>query len=449
MTWNIEQFGNLRTSNIDNMAAVARIINTANPVPDIIVLLEIKSSKPKEVCFIAKSISDWIYEMSNQSKRYNYIISFYNDLESYVYLYLQGSITPLTLANGVDKIYDDDPNSSYAKISDLNFITSSGVSSTVSGNNDNIIIKNSFPLLDYKNRNTRCPAAGFFVYNNKIIGIVGWHNKSGNNYISKKNMIDMSKSWFVTNKKLRIKHNNNQIDVENILITGDFNYDICESDKINTYKAFSGFTTHINGKTILEQYSYWNKYSNEDSILSAGFDNHIYCFPNNGISVNKAYVCNVPKWYLQTVPIETCNILSQSNFIYSQYSNSKDDEEIVYQRFMKYLKDKLKKMSSKDSPNMSNTEIKEIISECVKIVPLIRTSENMDQRLKKTKNILGIYFDAFSYDVLKYYISPSMFKGYRYALIKDNPKYNMNWGDVLFLYRQFASDHLPVIIEFN
>jgi hypothetical protein len=450
MTWNIEQFGESRSGNPDILNEVGRLIHAATPVPDIIVLLEIKTAKATVACQVAQAISDRVWAESGQTRRYNYIISFCNNLEIYVYMYLAATVTPLTLAVGIHKSYYDDPNKTGAdKLIDLNFVPTAGVNSVPSSRKiieTEKTILNSFPLLKY-NKLSPCrpPGVGFFRYGAHVLAVVAWHNMSGNDDKSFTHMANMANAWFVANQRFRIRINNTATNVENILITGDFNLDYCgtQGEQV-AYNSFTNFTTHITGKTYLEQYLAGEKYPYPQDILSAGFDNHIFHGAALGMTVNQAFVMNIPDWYMNQGKKQIIARLKQSQFINSQYV---DDDELAKERLRKYLGDKLKVMNRKGIPQTTQQERNTIIAEAEKQLAKLR-ERTVYSRLPETKQILGNYFEKFAKNLYAYATGPTEFKGYRYALIKTDSS-SMLWGDALFICRRFASDHLPVMIEFN
>lgn len=255
-------------------------------------------------------------------------------------------------------------------------------------------------------------------------------------------MIQMTQSYFVTNTSFRVDIGGQVQNVSNILITGDFNLDICGNQgEIDAYNAFTGFTTYITEKTCLEPYLYGKKYSGYDSIYSAGFDNHIFYSPG-GITYNASAIIDIPDIYMNHKK-RTVKFLETTLFICYSFE---EDDKLFFDRLEKYLNNKLAIMNRNKTPTLTADEKKEIIIECMDSAKSLRL-KNLEEKLSETKKILDIYFDNFANNLYSYVIGPSNFRGERFGIMKSNYD-SMLWGDALFICRRFASDHIPVSITF-
>lgn len=463
-TFNIQTFGLGRAKQQDRLTQVAYAMNFMVPKPDIIGLVEITESKPYNACLVAQKLCDKMRKLDSYEgpgRDYNYIITFYNKFETYVFLYNPNTVNPLVIEEDDYKYYtiDDKQSEIHIKLDEADFKEISKKNSTVNkkGAYDKVSIENVFPLLHFKDRNfCRPPGLGIFKHGNKYVGVALWHNMSGNDSPAYSFMLNLAKSDLVTKQSFTIKSGNNTIQIKNLCVTGDFNVDLIEAEEHDNdpYGEFvkSNMKICVKGNealSYLNDYNYKWDYPNSHPIYTVAFDNTIFRCPD--YQFDKGFI-NPHVSNLISAKDFIMNFLKNSEFMSCEEGFDPDDDfdyeegEKPEDRFQKYLEDKLYRYKNKKKPKYNPYQRKVIVEEFMKNRTELRN--NKTGSLVQTKIILGEVFSSFFSEAYEVYASTNEFRQVRYKQLLERNE-TLKYSDVVFFLRQFISDHLPVTITFK
>lgn len=427
LNWNVEQFGLTRSSNSGRLFYVCQLIASVNP--DVASVIEIKTLKPVDAITIAGRIVGMLQNKFNVT--YNYILSYHNKLEMYLFLYNNNTVRPICLGGAARQVYTEN------NIINAAFSVQNGVNTTIDNNG---YLDNHFPLIEYYNiQASRPPAIGFFrdVNAGTNFALFAWHNMAGNKNNDSRpvaDLEDMSSSGYINNRYIDITINTVQVRIPSIILSGDFNVDYLK--RAGTYQYFTNFSVAINTPTILVDYSQNSSYNKRADVVSACFDNFIWSGLNNR-NVAGQLTDTISDCHKKTLARKMSSMLrgfSREDFM----------TELGLEFCEKYLK-------NKDAGYIPPKAIDPLIT--ITLHYCFRT-------IKITKEFLDeLYKYVSKYDVdretFDEYINSlnekinSLKKGLGRAQMIAAKSVDPDWGDALFLHHSLLSDHMPVVLTIN
>ncbi len=449
-TFNIQTFGMTRCDNIDRIRAVSRTICELNPRPDILCLIEITASDFDEVNWVCISLRVWIaktyLELGRTETKYNFIHTFHNGFETYVYFYNPDTVNPLVLESGIKELYTIESGQKdwYPLLDTLKF---KKVSKTDTKANQSYWhrLDNYFPLLHFNNRGTcRSLGLGLFEYNNKEIGVLVWHNKAGNGSISYGYMQLLAGSDLCKAGKLTFKdENNNKKTLDNLVLTADFNVDLVQASQYinNPYDSYTDMTIAVKGNSALSylnEYSFNRFYPDPDKVLIHAFDNSL--FYSKDFTIDRAFINPL-----------VSNLKGQRDYVIkflnnSEFINNDDEEELTDKEDLlnHSFANSLEGILIKYKGPMYNKQKREtIILDFMEWRAKLR--KNGYAPLLTSKEILGDRFISFFAEAYSIYVGTTGFRSHSYPRICGDFG-SVTDGDAVFLLRKFVSDHLPVTL---
>ncbi len=423
-TWNIEQFGNKRSAYEAQVNTVVDII--ADSDADIVVLIEIKTTKPEVAITIARLLCEILQQKHKQY--YGFNVSDHNFLEVYVFLYRYEKVTPYVLKKAQWKMYDYDSlaKETLVKVEDYQ------QSSRYVKNGSFYNVEYAIPLLTfpYQYGKERPLGAGLFCdESGKKTAVLAWHNMAGrfgNNSYPGGIMEDAGTADYIK-KGFDLKTNEGPFDIKEVVVTGDFNADPNKDDK--AYKAYAGYKTMLTENTYLK---YWDStkdgsYNNTLELRNACYDNFIVKSTRNKASK----VVDIPNKLIKEAKLRNYLINSGSLAVMD------DLIEIIREMAAK----KLGKMFT--SPYIRKKD-RALMLEEIETAP-VNNMKIDESALRVLKNKL----QKRKYDEVVKYLNDELAKAG--SLVNHfqnvlNGTSNLGFNDALLLTRQILSDHLPVTL---
>lgn len=325
LTWNVEQFGKTRYK--ERTPFVTYFLSRIKPLPDIFVLIELKSTNVTQAHTIAKHLQEALnsnYEIKEAKIKYEFILSYYTDIEIYCVFYNPKVVEALTIkdvkeygTNNYNTYFDyhtlEGGNDRFQFRKDYQILNNSNwnnapsyemqaiTTSTTVQNKDFV---NFFPLITYPGFRVtmkfyidephQLGVAFFRVLNtNKIMAIMNWHNNAGSQQVHglkepfrNTNMKRHATANYIKNG-FRINLGGNYFNVDKVIVTGDFNVDPYKvNDVYNKYQWNDGkqYKLLIDKKTHLMSEGEVakegeNSFKNTESLCNLCIDNFI-CQPD-------------------------------------------------------------------------------------------------------------------------------------------------------------------------
>lgn len=355
---------------------------------------------------------------------YQFIVCPHNTFECYLYLFkASDELKAVVLgSNGPVRVDDDDFPDTKFNLTKL---------STVSGNGESGYHR-YFPLYDYPGigSGARPPGIGFFRYespNSQVhwIAIFNWHNDTNSSFI-KSNLVRFGESAIITDGSVTVNVNNNDETFDQIIVGGDFNYDMYSNPITN-------FTSEIANHTHLHTFDHDkdSDFNDSMSLRDASYDNILTRFGNNALTVSSRTVRDLPDFYMGNKLVLTKTLLSNSNLV--QQLNSQAGVRV---RMVTKVKEHKKKVSKKTTHEYKGVLNKENLFRVQSSVLIGKVNRMVIPQ--KQKDILVQVTEGF--------MTKELAKNTRWAQ-RSQDMSNLLFNDTLYLTRFWLSDHLPVYIE--
>lgn len=408
--WNIRHFGITRGVKPEVVRNVVRVLNRENA--DIIAIQEFTVSEWHKVEKILPSI------LAGLGPEYRFILSPYNGFEMYLYFYNINKVGALTLQED-GPYYVSNENISAQKFS------TSSENTTLKGG----YLCNYFPLLNYLDRGSaaRAPAMGLFSYYDKgetyNLAVLQWHNDAGNKSFRKGNIWRLAKTGIIAHGSMTINIDGADEVISDVMIGGDFN------DSLTNNPFPTHYTVNITENTHLKKFDVNNdtKFSSSDDILKLRLDNIVHSFDD--FKIIRSGVIDVPSCIMKNKKSITKSDLRQSDLL-AQINR----ERVYKERMIGSIK------TAKKFSGVTKKRISRILDD--RIIRL--RPQTFERKIRESQIPTSDHEVIIKYGVK--FLYNEVAKPDRWA----RRYFNMNhllWNDVLFLYYEWLSDHLPVFIE--